>query len=126
MNYDTKVLLIDDDFAVCEALKRVLTSEDFQVLTTNGSQEALLICEKDEIDVVLLDLNLGNEDGWKLFELLKELRPDLPIIVISAHADRLTDSHSHRASGVLEKPFDVSTLLALLERTAPSEGQRVA
>ena len=126
MNYDTKVLLIDDDFAVCEALKRVLTSEDFQVLTTNCSQEALLICEKDEIDVVLLDLNLGNEDGWKLFALLKELRPDLPIIVISAHADRLADSHSHRASGVLEKPFDVSTLLALLERTAPSEGQRVA
>ncbi len=117
MNKQEQLLLIEDDPSVREALMRLLQSEGFEVVTAACSSEAVLACTEQKISVVVLDLNLGEEDGWEVFSLLKDLREDLPIIVISAHASRLANSNSNRASGVLEKPFEVMALLALLQQT---------
>src|SRR5262249_21234674 len=77
---------------------------------------------ESKIDIVLLDLNLGEEDGWEAFQALKASRPELPIIVASGQADRLRHASASLASAALEKPFDLGTLLRLLlATTKPSE-----
>src|SRR5215467_11366121 len=119
MNKQGPLLLIEDDLSVRDALTRLLETEGFEVITAASSAEAVLACTQQAISMVLLDLNLGDEDGWKVFGLLKELREELPIIVTSAHACRLVHSSSNRASGVLEKPFEVVALLDLLQQTRP-------
>src|ERR1041385_4472300 len=111
------LLVVEDDKAVAESLTRVLTSEDYSVLNASSCDEALLEFSRNDIDIVLLDLTLGAEDGWNVLHALRSLQPDLPIIVTSARASELDPHSSRTATGVLEKPFDVPKLLDLLEET---------
>ena len=110
------LLVVEDDLAVREAITRALEAEDYQVSSAASCRDAMQQFNQQPIDVVLLDLNLGKEEGWKFFHALKEQRPELPIIVTSAKAYELEHSSATRASGVLEKPFDVPVLLALLKK----------
>jgi DNA-binding response OmpR family regulator len=110
------LLVVDDDRAVREAITRVLEAEDYNVSSAACSKDAFRHFSEKKIDIVLLDLSLGQEQGWEIFHALRKCQRDLPIIVISARADELAHSSVNDASGVLEKPFDVPLLLNLLKR----------
>ena len=122
----SNVLLVEDDLSVREALTKVLNAENYEVFSATCCREAIVLGSQSKIDVVLLDLNLGDEDGWDAFEALKASRPELPIIVASAQSDRLSHSSAAHACGVLEKPFDLGVLLGLLlaARIAPAKSRR--
>jgi DNA-binding response OmpR family regulator len=86
----------------------------------------MLRFNEGQIDIVVLDISLGAEDGWQVFHALREQRPELPIIVTSARADELAHSSAKRASAVLEKPFDITILLGLLKQySQPANGHPV-
>src|SRR6266852_7844076 len=116
----SRVLLVEDDPSIRESLTNVLVAEDFQVIGAASSHEAIVKCSETHIDVVLLDLNLGGEDGWAVFQSLKRLRPSLPIIVTSGRGEHLAHCAAASASGVLEKPFDITVLLGLLNKLTAS------
>jgi len=122
----SNVLLVEDDLSVREALTKVLNAENYEVFSATCCREAIVLGSQSKIDVVLLDLNLSDEDGWDAFEALKASRPELPIIVASAQSDRLSHSSAAHACGVLEKPFDLGVLLGLLlaARIAPAKSRR--
>jgi two-component system nitrogen regulation response regulator GlnG len=122
----SNVLLVEDDLSVREALTKVLNAENYEVFSATCCREAIVLGSQSKIDVVLLDLNLGDEDGWDAFEALKASRPELPIIVASAQSDRLSHSSAAHACGVLEKPFDLGVLLGLLlaARITPAKSRR--
>src|SRR6266404_1762897 len=123
MSKPINLLLVEDDLAVREALAKLLSGENYNVFTASSFEEALANQRENQIEVVLLDLQLGSEDGWAVFHALRELDPNLPIIAASAQRDRLRQPVASRATGILEKPFDVALLLSLLGRAIP---QRVA
>ena|SRR6476646_5501171 len=116
MTKSCSLLVVDDDRAVREAITRVLEAEDYEVSSASCSKDAFRHFSEKKIDIVLLDLSLGQEKGWEIFHALKKCRPGLPIIVTSARSDELAHSSANDASGVLEKPFDVPVLLNLLKR----------
>ena len=122
----SNVLLVEDDLSVREALTKVLNAENYEVFSATCCREAIVLGSQSKIDVVLLDLNLSDEDGWDAFEALKASRPELPIIVASAQSDRLSHSSAAHACGVLEKPFDLGVLLGLLlaARITPAKSRR--
>src|SRR4051812_40029966 len=99
-----RLLLVEDDVAVREALTNVLQAEDYVVSSAASSGDAIGRFDNEPIDVVLLDLSLGGEHGWDTFHALKKRRPNLPIIVTSARTEELTHSSARHASAVLEKP----------------------
>src|SRR6266702_2495322 len=113
MTKPCSLLVVEDDHAVREAVTRVLQSEDYLVSSAASSRDAMLRFSESRIDIVVLDISLGAEDGWQVFHALREQRPELPIIVTSARADELAHSSATRANAVLEKPFDISILLGL-------------
>src|SRR5260370_10027027 len=119
------LLLVEDDLAIREALTRVLLTENFRVVSASYWSEALLGYDEASVDLVLVDLNLGDEDGWEVFHALKELSPELPIIVTSAQAGRLAHSSATRANAVLEKPFDIPVLLGLLREAIRADHVRL-
>src|SRR5882724_1873292 len=119
MSKSINLLLVEDDLAVREALVKLLSGENYNVFTAATFEEAVVEQRGSRIEIVILDLQLGNEDGWSVFHALKELDPSLPIIVASAQSNRLQHDSASRASGLLEKPFDVSFLLSLLVRAIP-------
>src|SRR5438105_796023 len=118
MLQENRLLLVEDDLAVREAVTRVLQAEDYQVSSAASCAEAIHRFHETTVDVVLLDLTLGTEDGWQVFDVLNKLRPAVPIIVASAQPNRLAHPSTTRAHGVLAKPFEIAALLQAL-RAAP-------
>jgi len=117
-------LLIEDDRSVREALGGVLRLEQFNVIFAASAEEALREFLRNRIDAVLLDLNLGQTDGWETFEALVELVPSLPILVMSGETERLhSHTSSHTAAALMAKPIDISFLVGKLRditESAPS------
>jgi DNA-binding NtrC family response regulator len=116
-----QVLLIDDDTQVREALGEALAAEDYRVaLAASGSEALCRLQEPGRVDAVLLDLMLGEENGWTLFERLTSLAPSLPVILITAARGQRPPDRSGVA--LMEKPLNLSLLFEILrEFTAPAE-----
>src|SRR5580704_11435746 len=79
-----KILLVDDDPAIRQILVRLLSEENYTVLTAANGVEALATNSSVKFDLVLLDLNMPVKNGWETFEQLSAQNPLLPIILITA------------------------------------------
>ena len=71
-----KILIIVDEAFSCENIRRILSGEGFQVGAESSGQEAREIVASQEIDLALLDLNLGTENCIDILKALKELDPE--------------------------------------------------
>lgn len=123
-----RILVVDDDRAVRESLRRSLTFNGYQVDTAVDGQDALDQIAGNRPDAVVLDLNMPRMDGLEVCRRLRSAGDDLPILVLTAR-----DGVSDRVSGLdagaddyLPKPFALEELLArmraLLRRAAPDAG----
>jgi CheY-like chemotaxis protein len=116
------VMVVEDEPAIRGLLSLVLESEDYQVETAEDGQEALDKLQGQRPDAILLDLMLPRVDGWAVIESLSaDSRPDdIPIIAVSG-GQRYTAVGEHGVHAFLSKPFDLDTLLVVLEQVLPSE-----
>ena len=77
-----KILIIDDEAFIRANVERILTDDGYQVLCAASGTEAREIVADEDVDLVLLDLNLGTEDGIEVLKELKLLDPELLVIKI--------------------------------------------
>lgn len=103
---EIQILLVDDDPAIRQVLSRLLTDEDYLVLTADSGAEAIEMVETLKIDLVVLDLNLPNQDGLDALEHLMLKHPLLPIILIAAHPHQFFPALALGVGALLEKPLD--------------------
>lgn len=82
-----KILVIDDDVDICLLLTRFLTKHDYEVSSAHAGYKALDLLKKDPFDLVLSDFRLGDTDGTEVLIKIKELYPDLPVIIITGYSD---------------------------------------
>ena len=106
-----KILLVDDDSAIRKILLRLLSEEGYSVLPAANGVEALEFASIAKFDLVLLDLNMPQKDGWETFEQLTSDDPLLPIIVITARPNQLFPALASGVGALLEKPLDFARLL---------------
>ena len=113
-----KVLIIEDDRAICNFIRRVLEANGYEALIVNTGREAISMLASHCPDVVILDLGLPDMDGM---DVLQDLRrwSLMPVVVVSARTDerekvRVLDAG---ADDYITKPFGTSELLARI-RTA--------
>ena len=115
----SKILLVDDDPAIRQILRRLLDEEGFLVLTAANGVEALELAKVTMFDLVLLDLNMPVKDGWETFEEFSRKNPYLPIILITARPNQFFTALASGVGALLEKPLDFTklfhTINALLE-----------
>ena len=105
------ILIVDDEAAICVSLKYTL-SADYNVSTAGTSEEALAVLERSSIQLVLLDLFLGRDDGIELLKQIKERQPNVVIIVMTAHGS-IRSSVTAIKSGAftyMTKPLDLEEL----------------
>ncbi len=105
-----KILLVDDDPAIRQILVRLLTEEDYLVLTAANGVEALVLTGAAKFDLVLLDLNMPVKDGWETFEQMSSSNPLLPIILITARPNQFFPALASGVGALLEKPLDFTRL----------------
>jgi two-component system, OmpR family, response regulator MprA len=127
-----RILVVDDDRAVRESLRRSLSFNGYSVALAQDGVEALDLITNDRPDAVVLDVMMPRLDGLEVCRQLRSTGDDLPILVLTAR-----DSVSERVAGLdagaddyLPKPFALEELLArmraLLRRTTPDDGDSPA
>ncbi|CAN2534498.1 Transcriptional+regulatory+protein+FixJ [Methylocapsa aurea] len=107
------VHVIDDDAAVRDSLRLLLQTEDFDVRAHASARDFLSSVEPSEVGCVVTDVRMPGVTGLELLAEIKARRIDLPVIVITAHADVALAVQAMKAGAVdlLEKPFDGDALL---------------
>ncbi|WP_437575470.1 sigma-54-dependent transcriptional regulator [Sorangium sp. So ce887] len=114
-----RALIIDDDEAMCAWLAADLRSRGVEATTRTSPAEALSLIEEDErFDVLLTDLNMRGMDGIAVCRRAAEIRPDLPVVVITAFGSIETAVEAIRAGAYdyVTKPVDIEALALALER----------
>lgn len=119
------ILVIDDDVAICEALKEILAELGYEVSCAATAQEAL--SHVHQADLVICDLMLGIEDGLTVIDQLKACKPHLKVIVLSGNPsiDALQRSIDLGVMCFLTKPTKWSELLDWVARSFGEEPLRV-
>ncbi len=107
------ILVIDNDPSTAAVFKKLLTSKDYHVLTTNSSKESLDIVQRIMLDLIILDLLMPEMDGWQLCTAIREMTRT-PILIISAieSSEIITKTLNLGADDYLVKPVSSYTLLA--------------
>ncbi|HUT77723.1 MAG TPA: response regulator, partial [Polyangia bacterium] len=80
-----RVLVVDDDAAVRKLLTRVVELEGYDCVAAGNGEEALALVECGGFDLLVADKNLPGMDGIELVRLCRELRPEMPALVITAY-----------------------------------------
>ncbi|MBW2356620.1 MAG: sigma-54-dependent Fis family transcriptional regulator, partial [Deltaproteobacteria bacterium] len=119
------VLIVDDEKNYPLILSAVLEDEGFETLVANSGQEALKILESADIDLVLTDMKMPQMDGIELLEKIKELDPDLPVIMMTAYGtvDKAVEAMQKGAYNYILKPFDNAQLVLYVRKA--TAGYRV-
>ena len=114
-----RVLLVDDEPAIREAVSCTLEASGYQVFQAEDGTDALALYHqrRDEIDIVLTDISMGKMDGVTLSRALKRLNPKVRIIVSSGHfhKDNVTILEGLGIHAFLDKPYPADKLLRLLQ-----------
>jgi CheY-like chemotaxis protein len=121
-----RILVVDDESSIREALSKVLHAEDYEVVSAENGQEAIEKFGQEKIDLLLLDLGLPVKDGWETLEWLAGVNPLLPIIIITGrHAQRELAERAG-ADALMEKPLDVPRLLQTIRELVAEPMERLA
>ncbi len=113
-----KILIIDDEPIISESLGNIFREENYHVTSVSKGADGLVIVEKSHIDLVLLDLKLPDISGLKVLEKIKEIDPDLLVIIITGYSsvESAVQAIKLGAYDYIKKPFkaDVIKLIARL------------
>jgi two-component system cell cycle sensor histidine kinase/response regulator CckA len=113
-----RVLLVDDDPAITRLMERGLSTRGLVVSTCERAPIALEILSSGErFDLIASDITMPEMDGIALARLVAERYPNIPMILMSGYAERAEEIADSPSIRVLEKPFTVETLLAVIHET---------
>ncbi|MGH1463255.1 MAG: sigma-54-dependent transcriptional regulator [Neptuniibacter sp.] len=120
MHKTISVLMIDDERNLVHSLGFSLKDEQIEVMGAFTGEEGIQKASSESPDVVLLDLGLPDCSGLDLLPQLKNINPNLPIIMISAHGDTRAAVKAVKEGAIdyVTKPFDLDELILLIRRSA--------
>ena len=121
-----RLLIVDDDRAMCEVLELGLRKRGFDVVWHTDPLEALRVLPAESIEVVVADLNMPGLRGTELCTRVLANRPDVPVIVITAFGSLETAIAAIRAGAYdfVTKPFEVDALALAIQRAVQHRALR--
>ena len=116
----TEILIIDDNSDIRLILNELITDAGYKTRQAANYNQALLEIDKKIPDVAIIDVKLdkGDNDGIELLNHIKKKNKDVPVIIISGHAniDMAVNSLKSGAFEFIQKPFDKERLLNFVKR----------
>lgn len=123
------MLIVDDDAELRDAISRYLRNErGFECLTVASGSEALLICVRSNPDAVILDINLGDINGFDVFRALRvdPRTSEIPVLLLTGGSRLDSLEAAGRCSGAaafLRKPIDFREMVSALRQTLAAVGE---
>ncbi len=115
---NNKILVIDDDPDFAASLIPILESENYQPLVAYSEEEALEAIRKSAVDLALIDIRLGQDNGIELLPKLKEIQPNILCVMVTGFGsvETAVQALNNGAYDYLRKPVNPEELLATLRR----------
>src|SRR5512135_3352636 len=113
-----QVMIVDDEEGIRETLSGIFEDEGYESITASSGEEAVKKAKENTPDIVLLDVWLTGMDGIQALQELKASHPDIPVILISGHAniDIAIRATKMGAYDLLEKPLSIEKVLLAVDR----------
>jgi len=113
-----KVLVVEDDVSLREALSDTLQLAGYLVSRVADGAAALRILEEEHFDVVVSDVQMGPMNGSDLLRNIKKIYPQLPVILMTAYGtiQKAVEAMHNGAADYIVKPFEIDALVNLIER----------
>lgn len=92
----TKILIVDDEEEFSEPISYWLKAQGYDVVAVNNGQKMIEVISKDNFDIVFLDINMQPMDGFDCLRKIKEMKPDLPVIMLTAYANPQKEAAARR------------------------------
>jgi len=119
-----KILVIDDEELIIKSLTKLLEKNKFEVFVTKRGQDALVMVEEMDFDLIISDIRMPGMDGIEsiegIFNILKEKDAAKPeVIFITGYADKELEARakSLNPAAYIYKPFDILTLVDSIKGT---------
>jgi CheY-like chemotaxis protein len=108
------VLLVDDEKTVLEVGQGLLEALGYRVLTANNGEYAVKVYKENQnnIDMVLLDMIMPGISGGEVYDLIKEVNPEVKVLLLSGYSidGQASEILGRGCNGFLQKPFDIKEL----------------
>ncbi len=110
-----KILIVDDEMNILKLYKAELQDEGYSVVTAKSGREALEIFEKENPDIITLDILMPDMDGIQVLRQIKEKRPHVSVIMLTAY-DYRDDFSVWVSDAYVVKSSDLSSLKAAIKQ----------
>ena len=124
---DKNIWVVDDDESIRWVLEKGLAESGMDVQTFDSANKVIKKLETENPQLILTDIRMPGPSGIELLDKVKELRPDIPVIIMTAHSDldSAVESYEHGAWEYLPKPFDIEEAVSMVQRaTAADEDKK--
>ena len=124
---DKNIWVVDDDESIRWVLEKGLAESGMDVQTFDSANKVIKKLETENPQLILTDIRMPGPSVIELLDTVKELRPDIPVIIMTAHSDldSAVESYEHGAWEYLPKPFDIEEAVAMVQRaTAADEDKK--
>jgi two-component system nitrogen regulation response regulator NtrX len=113
-----QILIVDDEEGIRESLSQIIEDEGYETLAASSGEEAIKAVQEASPDLVLLDIWMSGIDGIQTLQEIKALHPDIPVIMISGHAniENAIKATKMGAYDLLEKPLSLDKVLLSVQR----------
>ena len=127
MDKDDSVWIIDDDESIRWVLEKSLSEKGFNVASFESAHQVLKKLETDSPNVIISDIRMPGTSGLDLLDQVKNIRPEIPIIIMTAHSDleSAVESYEHGAWEYLPKPFDIDEAIQIVERAIKRDDKKI-
>ncbi|MEQ9466685.1 MAG: sigma-54 dependent transcriptional regulator [Ekhidna sp.] len=117
-----KILVVDDEKSIRDALSDILTEENYEVLTAEDGEAGWEKLENEKIDLVLCDIKMPKMDGMELLSKVSGEGLDIPFVMISAHGtiDTAVEATKKGAYDFIQKPPDLNRILLTVRNALES------
>jgi len=112
-----KILVVDDSIGPREAIRMIL-KDSYEIVTAEDGYKALSYLNKEEFDMAIVDIKMAGMDGITLLQKIKESKPDMEVILMTAYAsiDTARKAITHGALEYLIKPFDHKDVIEVVTK----------
>ncbi len=119
-SHPSRVLVVEDEFLICDMLAEVLSERGFEVHAVSNAEDALQhLTGGHPCDVLFTDINLpGGMDGAALAELARQLRPTLPVVYASGAVRHIEHFRAVPGASFVPKPYDLDKICGMLKECA--------
>lgn len=107
-----RILVIDDESTIRFLLKELIVDMGYEFVEASRAEKGLKIIEKEEIDLVFLDIQLPNMNGLEAIRKIRELDKNVPVVMVTAfhNIEEVVNNMEVSVQGFIQKPFDLVEL----------------